>query len=130
VVASAGADGAVRFWDVDTGQPLGALEGGATALGPLTWRPEDRAVAAAGRDGSIRVAGLDGNGPRAVLLPLVPGQGFALSPEGHWLAPPERESALVVVVQTDAGQEVYPPGVFRARFRWPNDPGRVRLGPR
>jgi WD40 repeat protein len=128
VVASAGADRAVRFWEAATGQPLAVLEGHTAAVSSLSWRPKADTVAAAGRDGTIRLGGRDGKGYRILLVPLLRGQGVALSPEGHSLASPEVERSLVVVVQTDGGQEVYSLTAFRNQFGWKDQPDRVRLG--
>ena len=61
-------------------------------------------------------------------MPLLLGQGLALSPEGHYAASPEVERSLRVGVQSEQGQDVYTPEAFRQKFGWKNEPNRTRLG--
>jgi WD40 repeat protein/DNA-binding SARP family transcriptional activator len=58
-MATAGADGVVRLWDVATGASLGALEGHGAAVVRLGYGPDGRTLASRGDDGVVRVWTLD-----------------------------------------------------------------------
>jgi hypothetical protein len=60
-------------------------------------------------------------------VPLRFGQGLALRPEGDFAISPAAESFLVLVVQTEQGQDVYTPAEFCDKFGWKNQPDRLRL---
>jgi WD40 repeat protein len=128
VLATGGADGALRFWQADNGKLQSELPGHTAAVSSLSWRPRSDTLAVAGRDGTVRLGRGDGRGYRALLVPLLLGRGLALNAEGHFTASPDVESSLVVVVQTEQGQGVYSPAEFRGTFGWKNDPDRVPLG--
>jgi WD40 repeat protein len=53
-VASAGSDGGVRVWDVDTAQEVFAYRG-ARAFHVVRFAPDGTTLAAGGRDGTVRV---------------------------------------------------------------------------
>jgi hypothetical protein len=127
VVATGGADGTVRFWRAQTGQAREVLRGHTAAVSSLSWRQGIDTLACAGRDGTVLLGPRAGPGYRALLVPLLRGQGFALRPEGDFAVSRGAESSLVLVVQTEQGQGVYSPAAFCDKFGWKNEPDRLRL---
>jgi WD40 repeat protein len=86
-LVSAGADGKILFWDVDTGRRTQAIDGQAGTLKALTVAPDGRRVAVAGGDGSVFVWKVQGGW--RVLGPLSLGaitSDVAFSPDGTRLA--------------------------------------------
>jgi WD40 repeat protein len=128
VVATCGADAAVRFWRADTGKLQAVLHGHTAAVSSLSWRPRSDTLASTGRDGTVRIGAREEQGYRALLVPLLRGQGLALRPEGDFAVSPGAETSLVLVVQTEQGQDLYSPAVFCDKFGWKNNPDRLRLG--
>jgi WD40 repeat protein len=56
LLASADADGSVRFWDPATGQPLGApLPVGASGVAGLAFSPSGKLLATAGGTGALQL---------------------------------------------------------------------------
>jgi WD40 repeat protein len=115
-LASGGADAKVRLWDGRTGQALGTLEGHTAPVRSLSWRPRTRTLASAAEDGTVRLGRPEAGKVDAVLVPLRGGRGFTLTPEGQGVYPPGSEEDLVVVVQTDRGQDLLAPREFGKRF--------------
>ena len=58
-VATAGDDGAVRLWDVDTGTQELRLQGQGTAVHGVSFSPDGSRLASIGSDGVVRVWALD-----------------------------------------------------------------------
>jgi WD40 repeat protein len=54
-LATAGDDGAVRVWEVDSHRPLPPLEGHADSIFDTEFSPDDCTVATAGKDGTVRL---------------------------------------------------------------------------
>jgi len=126
-LASAGADGTTRLWDVaahDATHPPIVLRG---HTGPVTGLAVDgagRLLVSAGEDGSVRVFGLGDADPGAteIALPLPPASGtkavshVAVSPDGRrvaasrgtsvWLWPLEGQKPALPPVELSHSQEV------------------------
>ena len=54
-LATAGADGTVKVWDVRTGEETLALQGHGGAVVNVSFRPDGRQIATAGVDGTVRI---------------------------------------------------------------------------
>jgi WD40 repeat protein len=67
-------------------------------------------------------------GERLARIVYLPNNGWlSISPEGHYRGSPKVESELRYVVETDAGQDIYTPAEFAAKFGWKNDPEKVGI---
>jgi WD40 repeat protein len=55
VLASAGADGAIRIWDVPTGQERAHLQGHTEPVWGITFSPDGKTLAAGSRDGTVKL---------------------------------------------------------------------------
>ena len=86
-IASGGADGSVRIWDLATGQQRVAFEGHRGWVAGLAVAPDGTWLATGGADGSVRIWDLATGQQRAVLK----GRSgevtrLAVAPDGTWLA--------------------------------------------
>jgi WD40 repeat protein len=50
-----------------------------------------------------------------------------LSTDGLWKVDPQKEVDLIYVAQTDEGQVTLSPDEFASRFRWKNNPAKVKM---
>jgi hypothetical protein len=74
---------------------------------------------------------------RGLLLGLWDAKGIAINAEGHYCGSRAGkfsrgrsvEQQIVYVVQTRDGQQTLTPEEFARKYRWKNDPTRVRLLP-
>jgi hypothetical protein len=64
---------------------------------------------------------------RIVLLPLKDQRAAAISTDGHYRGTPGADERLLYLVLNSAGHELFTPEQFSRRYRWKNDPERVRL---
>jgi WD40 repeat protein len=62
-LASAGADGVVRLWDVHDEQEVRQFPGHTAAVSSVAWGPDGRRLASAGWDGTVRVWDVAGGKP-------------------------------------------------------------------
>jgi len=87
-VASGGADGTVRLWDLQAHRALGILDGHA-AINGVAFSPDGRVVASAGEDGTVRLWDTHTERSLGVLegtRGTQPLNGVAFSPNGHTIA--------------------------------------------
>jgi eukaryotic-like serine/threonine-protein kinase len=114
-LASCGGDGRVRIWDAapgiwaaTTGEPLHTIQGNMRNRITRFWDADN---------GQLRV----------VVLTLSDEKTLTLTPAGHYRGTGGIGRDLVYVAQTAGGQETLTPGEFEEKYRWRNDPTRVRL---
>ena len=94
VLASAGADGAVRLWDLATGRPTLVLHDQDGGVRCVAFSPDGTALATAGDDGCVRLWDAAGGKQTALFpkqAPLLPSTGTAITslaftPDGKTLA--------------------------------------------
>lgn len=63
---------------------------------------------------------------RARLVPFHGSDYLPISADGHYRASPAVERELLYVGQTDAGQQLFRPDEFEAKYGWKNDPTKVQ----
>jgi WD40 repeat protein len=117
--ATAGWDGTVRLWDVETGRQRAVLRGHEGPVRSVAIAPDGRALASGGFDGTVRLWDTDGGTAVAVLRgdPAEPGKvnAVAFSPDGRLLAAAE-----------NPGEWAVGPSMGGAKGA-PGLPGRVRV---
>jgi eukaryotic-like serine/threonine-protein kinase len=86
-LATAGADGTVRVWDVASGKGLRVLSGHRGEVWGVAFSPDGTRLASAGRDGTVRVWGVAAGRELHVFRGHVgPVRAVAYSPDGSRLA--------------------------------------------
>jgi len=87
ILASGGADGTIRLWDVDAGKEKAILRGHAAPVRSLALSRNGRVLASAGEDGTIKLWDVTSGKEKASLeAPAGEGVRVALSPDGDRLA--------------------------------------------
>jgi WD40 repeat protein len=97
LLATAGADGAVRLWDVGTGQPHGApLTGHDGTVWSVAFSPDGDLLASAGTDGTVRLWETATGQPHGAPLTghTGPVTAVAFSPDGDLLASASTDSTV------------------------------------
>jgi WD40 repeat protein len=92
------------------------------------FSPDLRLFAAAATN-QVRLWHLDTAQPYRTMILLRDEQSMTISATGHFRCHSPIERELVVVVDTDCGQETLSREAFTRKFGWQNDPERVRLMP-
>lgn len=117
-----------RLWDAGDGKPRHALHGHRQFVSTVAWSPDGQTLATASADGHYRFWEATTGRMRAVLVPLLEGDGATIHAEGDYLASAVVKDALVFLVETDDGQAAFTASQFAERFGWKNRPERVVLG--
>jgi WD40 repeat protein len=87
VLASAGADGTVRLWDVKSGAAIRSMTGHTGDVRAVAYSPDGITLASAGRDGTVRVWDPATGQATAVLTAIHgPVAAVAFSPDGKRIA--------------------------------------------
>lgn len=95
LIVSASSDGALRLWDVSTGQYLGVMLGHDRWACAVTFSPDGQTIASASHDGTLRLWDSDSGELRRVLRGHDgPVSHLAFSPDGQWLASSSRDQNL------------------------------------
>jgi len=92
LVASAAADGSVRLWDTDTGQPVHTLAGHSEKAYAVAFSPDSKRLASTGEDQQVRVWDVAGGkqvfslrGPADDVRSFRPVLSVAFDPLGRWI---------------------------------------------
>lgn len=125
ILAAACTDHKVRRWDVKTGQLLRTVT--LPARGTLA---PDRHSAAAFAWPGLRFWNADANQANGTILLLDHDRWLACTPSGSYRCASALEKDLVVVAQTNGGQEMLTLEEFTQRYSWRNEPGDLRLSTR
>jgi WD40 repeat protein len=98
-IATAGANGVPRIWNVETGRTLVALGGHVAAPWDITFSPDGSRVATAGADGTVRVFD-SATGEMALALQAHERTvgGVAFSPDGTMLASESMDGTIRIWV--------------------------------
>ena len=108
-MASAGADGTVRLWNLATGQPSGSPLQAGSAVHGVAFSPDGKLVASGQADGTVRA--WDPATGRSAGAPLQAGSavnGVAFSPDGKQLASAGADGAVKL---------------WNTQASWPASPG-------
>jgi len=95
LIVSGSSDGALRLWDVATGQYLGVLLGHNRWVCAVTFSPDGKHIASASHDGTVRLWESDSGDLLSVLSGhRGPVSRLAFSPDGQWLISASRDKTL------------------------------------
>lgn len=116
-------DKTLRHWDSQTGQLLKTIS--LPAQGELS---ADRRLLASSRTCVTQLWEVETGLGRGSLVRLRNDHWLAIHPDGHYRGTPRVERELVYVAQLDDGSQItLTPEEFEKRFKWKNDPDKVRL---
>ena len=123
-LAAAGADRAVRIWEVATGKELMVIEDHADWILDLAWSPDGKRIATASRDKTSKVFDAE----KKEVLATFPGHGdavtcVAFTPDGKLVVSGGNDNVLRVWNPDDDGKQVRVVGGFGAA------PFRLAFGP-
>jgi WD40 repeat protein len=104
LIATGGADGAVRLWTVATGRPRGTLRGHVGAVRDVTFSPRTTLIGSASNDGTARVFRISDRTPVAVMSGhAAPVTQVSFSPDGTRIVTASQDqTARVWKAQTGA----------------------------
>jgi WD40 repeat protein/DNA-binding SARP family transcriptional activator len=103
-VMTAGRDGAVRIWDLDSGRAVSSVKAHKGWVNGASFSPDGRQVASAGDDGVVAVWDVETKQKRVVAdLGLEDATGVAFSPDGGRLILPRLDGTVHVLPVTGDG---------------------------
>lgn len=96
-LASAGADGAIKIWDLQGGQPLRTLKGQRRGVNAMAASPDGSLLVSAGNEGALFLWD-PSSGKRLATLIAHATDVFAVaySPDGRWLASAGRDRTIIL----------------------------------
>jgi WD40 repeat protein len=104
LLASAGTEGALKLWDLNTGQQLRTLAGTGGAIRSIAFNADGLRLASAAADGIVRVWEVaSGRLLHQLKAPGGPATCVAYSPDGNYLAAGQEEG-MVSVWETETGR--------------------------
>jgi WD40 repeat protein len=120
-----GREHTTQLWDLAANKSLHSL--GAMAPVRYVAHAANGAVVLSGNDDrTVRFWDAAKGQLRGVIL-AEPDYVVYLTTDGQWKVDPQKEVDLVYVVQTDREQVTLTPDEFATRFRWKNNPAKVKM---
>jgi len=117
----------VLLWDTFSTKVVATLATYA-AVQHVAWAANGGAIVAASADRTVRF--WDAKGEARGTIVGQPEQVVLIGIDGHVRMDVDRPETIVYVAQTDEGQLTLSPEAFAERFRWRNNPSKVKLLPR
>lgn len=117
----------IALYSVQTGKYLHGLSNWGSAV-HVGWSAKAETIAVGCDDRTVRFWDT-GSGLLRAMLIAEPGGTLATVPEGYYRCDPSVEAELIVVTQTERGQETHPVTRFASKHKWKNLASQVRLTP-
>jgi WD40 repeat protein/serine/threonine protein kinase len=119
-------DGRACFWATDTDKPPRVAQG---LPGKGRFSPDRRFLVSRSDPTRVQLWDLEIGRLKGTYIQLAgdPDQYLAVSADGHYRISAQAWRYMVYVVRTRAGQETLSPEEFEKKYRWKNEPDKVRL---
>lgn len=126
-IATGGADGTVRIWELRTGRHLGTFSGHTRPVDNVAWLPDKRRVISTDEAALLRCWDVEQAAPLGIAV--LGEHWLVVGPQGHFKGAPGAEKQLRFLVQTEAGTRDLSAEEFALKYGWKNDPSKARLLP-